>query len=138
MQHVEWSADFRYVGADIVHDLIIENRQNHPGIEFVELDVLRDSLPRVDAWLARDLMIHFPDKAIWTALEQFRRWQIRYLLATTYPNARENTDTKFGQVRHINLCAPPFSLPPPLEILREDDDPITGRVIAVWRRLDIQ
>jgi hypothetical protein len=26
-----------------------------------------------DAWLARDLMIHFPDKAIWTALEQFRR-----------------------------------------------------------------
>jgi hypothetical protein len=61
----------------------------------------------------------FSDKAIWTALEQFRRSSIGYLLATTYPNARENTDIKFGQVRHINLCAPPFSLPPPLEILRE-------------------
>jgi hypothetical protein len=83
-------------------------------------------------------MIHFPDKAIWTALEQFRRSQISYLLATTYPNARENTDIKFGQVRHINLCAAPFSLPPPLEILREDDDPVTGRVIGVWRRSDIQ
>lgn len=138
MQHVVWPADFRYVGADIVHDLIIENRHNHPGIEFLELDVLSDPLPSVDAWLARDLMIHFPDKAIWTALEQFRRSSIRYLLATTYPNAQQNTDIKFGQVRHINLCAPPFSLPAPLEILREDDDPVTGRVIGVWRRSDIQ
>jgi hypothetical protein len=42
MQRVEWPADFRYVGADIIHHLIIiENRENHPGIEFVELDVLR-------------------------------------------------------------------------------------------------
>lgn len=138
MQHVEWPADFKYVGGDIVHDLIVENRANHPGIEFMELDVLKDPLPRVDAWLARDLMIHFPDQAIWAALEQFRRSQISYLLATTYPNARENTDIKFGQVRHINLCAPPFSLPPPLEILREDDDPVTGRIIGVWRRTDLQ
>jgi FMN-dependent NADH-azoreductase len=46
------------INADIVHDLIIENRENHPGIEFVELDVLKDPLPRVDGWLARDLMIH--------------------------------------------------------------------------------
>jgi hypothetical protein len=45
----------------------------------------------------------------------------------------QNTDIKFGQVRHLNLCAPPFSLPPPFEILREDDDPATGRVIGVWR-----
>jgi hypothetical protein len=71
-------------------------------------------------------------------LDQFRRSSISYLLATTYPNAPQNTDIKFGQVRHINLCAPPFSLPAPLEILREDDDPVTGPVIGVWRRSDIQ
>ena len=138
MQHVQWPAGFRYVGADIVPDLIVENRGKYPGIEFMELDVLCDPLPDVEAWLARDLMIHFPDEAIWSALNQFRRSTVRYLLATTYPNARHNADIKFGQVRHLNLCAPPFGLPPPFTILREDDDPDTGRIIGAWRRCDIE
>jgi hypothetical protein len=138
MRHVDWPSGFRYVGADIVQDLIIDNRRKYPDNEFMELDVLRDRLPGVDAWLARDLMIHFPDEAIRLAISQFQRSTIRYLLATTYPNARQNTDIRYGQVRHLNLCAPPFSLPPPFEILREDDDPNTGRVIGVWRRCDIE
>lgn len=137
MQHVEWPDGFRYVGGDIVHDLIVDNRGKYPGTEFMELNVLSDPLPAVDSWFARDLMIHFPDEAIRTALDQFRRSGIRYLLATTYPNARRNTDIKFGQVRHLNLCAPPFNLPPPFEVLREDDDPQTGRVIGAWQRSDI-
>jgi len=138
MQYVEWPAGFRYVGADIVPDLIAENRKNYPTTEFLKLDVLSEPLPAVDSWLARDLMIHFPDQAVWAALDQFRRSSARYLLATTYPNARHNHDIRFGQVRHLNLCAPPFNLPPPFEILLEDDDPATGRVIGVWRRPDIE
>ena len=138
MQHVMWPPGFRYVGADIVHELIAENRHRYPAVEFIELDVLRDPLPAVDGWLARDLMIHFPDVAVRAALDQFRKSGIRYLLATTYPNIRENIDIKFGQVRHLNLCAPPFALPPPLEVLLEDDDPKTGRVIGVWRRSDLE
>lgn len=137
MRHVEWPARFRYLGADIVHDLIVQNRTRYPTTEFVELNVLEDPLPAVDGWLARDLMIHFPDDAVWAALNQFRKSSIRFLLATTYPNARRNTDIRFGQVRHLNLCAPPFNLPPPIEVLREDDDLKTGRVIGVWRRDDI-
>jgi hypothetical protein len=138
MQHVKWPAGFRYVGADIVHDLILDNRRKYPDNEFMELNVLRDPLPAVDSWFARDLMIHFPDEAVWDALDQFRRSGIPYLLATTYPNARRNTDIRYGQVRHLNLCAPPFNLPQPFEILREDDDPQTGRVIGAWRRSDIE
>jgi hypothetical protein len=137
MQHVKWPSRFRYIGADIVHDLIVANRTRYPTTEFMELDVLRDPLPAVDGWLARDLMIHFPDEAVWTALSQFRKSSINYLLATTYPNAQRNSDIRFGQVRHLNLCAPPFNLPPPFEILPEDDDPKAGRVIGVWRRSDI-
>ncbi len=138
MQYVQWPAGFRYIGADIVDDLIAENRSKYPTVEFLELDILGDRLPDVDAWLARDLMIHFPDEAIWVALKQFLSSRLRYFLATTYPNARKNIDIKFGQVRHLNLCASPFNLPPPSEILREDDDPTTGRVIGVWRRSDIE
>jgi hypothetical protein len=137
MQHVEWQTGFRYIGGDIVHDLIVQNRIRYPTTEFMELDVLTDALPAVDGWLARDLMIHFPDDAVFSALRQFRNSSIGYLLATTYPNAAGNTDIRFGQVRHLNLCAPPFNLPPPLEILPEDDDSRTGRVIGVWRRTDI-
>jgi len=138
MRHVEWPSGFRYIGADIVGDLIVDNRQKYPCVEFLELNVLHDRLPSVGAWLARDLMIHFPDQAVRAAINQFRQSNIGYLLATTYPNARQNTDIKFGQVRHLNLCAPPFGLPPPFEILREDDDPDTGRVIGVWRRSDTE
>ena len=137
MRHVEWPEGFRYIGADIVHDLIVENRKRYPHTEFRELNVLSDPLPAVDGWLARDLMIHFPDDAVWAALNQFRKSDIGYLLATTYPHAPCNADIKFGQVRHLNLCAPPFGLPQPFEVLREDDDPKTGRVIGVWRRSDI-
>jgi hypothetical protein len=138
MQHVEWPAGFRYIGADIVDDLIIENRKKYPATEFLKLDVLSDPLPAVDSWFARDLMIHFPDQAVWAALDQFRKSSARFLLATTYPNARRNNDIRFGQVRHLNLCAPPFNLPQPFEILPEDDDPATGRVIGAWRRSDIE
>ncbi|MDE2473345.1 MAG: class I SAM-dependent methyltransferase [Bradyrhizobium sp.] len=138
MQHVEWPAGFRYIGADIVADLIAENRRKYPTVEFLKLDVLSDPLPTVDCWLARDLMIHFPDQAIWAALDQFRKSPVRFLLATTYPNARRNHDIKFGQVRHLNLCAPPFNLPQPYEMLHEDDDLKTGRAIGVWRRSDIE
>ncbi|HEX5210703.1 MAG TPA: class I SAM-dependent methyltransferase [Pseudolabrys sp.] len=138
MQYVEWPRAFRYIGADIVLDLIAQNRAKFPTVEFIELDVLRDPLPQVEAWLARDLMIHFPDDAVRTALKQFRNSTLRFLLATTYPNAKRNSDIKFGQVRHLNLCAPPFGLPPPCETLCEDDDPVTGRVIGVWRRSDIE
>ena len=137
MRHVGWPPGFRYIGADIVHNLIVENRSKYSSTEFRELDVLSDPLPDVDSWLARDLIIHFPDKAVWTALNQFRESSIGYLLATTYPTAPRNNNIKFGQVRHLNLCAPPFNLPQPFEILREDDDPQTGRVIGVWRRSDI-
>jgi len=137
MQYVKWPLGFRYIGADIVPDLIAENRAKFPGVEFVELDVLTSPLPDVDAWLARDLMIHFPDDAIWAALKQFRNSTLRFLLATTYPNAKQNSDIRFGQVRHLNLCAPPFNLPSPSEILLEDDDAVTGRVIGVWRRSEI-
>jgi hypothetical protein len=101
------------------------------------MDILRDALPDVHAWFARDLMIHFPNKAIWTAIDRFQKSSVDYLLATTYPNNMQNKDIKFGQVRHLNLCAAPFSLPVPFEVLREDDDPVTGRVIGVWRRTDI-
>jgi hypothetical protein len=137
MRHVQWPTGLKYIGGDIVCDLIVDNRRKYPGVEFLELNVLQDALPDVEAWLARDLMIHFPDKAVWTAINQFQMSSIDYLLATTYPNSTENKDIKFGQVRHLNLCAPPFSLPAPFEVLHEDDDPITGRVVGVWRRADI-
>ena len=85
-------------------------------------------------------MIHFPDQAVTGhALNKFRRSTMRYLLATTYPNAAHAIPTS-GSARcaTLNLCAPPFGLPPPFEILREDDDPVTGRVIGVWRRCDLE
>src|SRR5258708_32623 len=50
MRHVDWPSSFKYIGADIVHDLIIENRRKYPSIEFLELDVLQDHAPGTRYW----------------------------------------------------------------------------------------
>src|ERR1700730_6843318 len=51
MKHVHWPSGFRYVGADIVHDLIIEKRRKYLDIEFMELDVLLGELTAFNALL---------------------------------------------------------------------------------------
>ena len=134
MRHVQFPAGFRYVGGDIVGELIGANRQRFPEVAFVEMDIISDPLPAVDAWLCRDAMIHFPNASVLTVLERFCASDIGYLLATTFPSVTANRDIEFGQYRPLNLTLAPFHLPPPEHILRDDDDASGGRVIGVWRR----
>ena len=74
----------------------------------------------------------------WNNGESRSGWGAELKRTVSIRAERQNTDIKYGQVRHLNLCAPPFGLPQPFAILREDDDPNTGRVIGVWRRPDIE
>ena len=71
MRHVQFPDDFRYVGGDIVGELIAANRRRFPGVHFVEMDIISDALPAVDAWLCRDAMIHFPNASVSTVIERF-------------------------------------------------------------------
>jgi hypothetical protein len=134
MRHVQFPDDFRYVGGDIVGELIAANRRRFPGVHFVEMDIISDALPAVDAWLCRDAMIHFPNAPVSTVIERFCGSNIGYLLATTFPSVAANRDIEFGQYRPLNLTVAPFNMPQPERILCDDEDVSRGRVVGVWSR----
>ena len=133
MQHVRLPARFRYIGGDIVGELIESNRARFPAVEFRQMDIVSDALPCVDAWLCRDALIHFPNSSAGAIMERFADSGIGFLLATTFPSVSDNRDIEFGQYRPLNLQLPPFNLPPPERILPDDDD-AGGRVIGIWSR----
>jgi hypothetical protein len=133
MQHVDFPPRFQYVGADIVGELIASNRARFPAVEFRQMDIVSDPLPCVDAWLCRDALIHFPNASARAVLDRFVGSGIRYLLATTFPSVADNRDIEFGQYRPLNLQLAPFNMPPPEQILL-DDDASRGRIIGIWSR----
>ena len=112
-----------YVGADIVERLIADNRRRHesPGTRFVVCDITRDALPRADAIVCRDALVHFSFADVHAAIRNFRRSGSKYLLATTFTSVPENTDIRTGGWRALNLQAAPFGFPGPVASI--DDTP---------------
>jgi hypothetical protein len=111
----------RYLGADIVADLIRRNqlRHAHPARTFLHLDITSDELPRADVILCRDGLVHFSLADIHAALGCIKRSGSTYLLTTTFTGPRENEDIPTGYWRPLNLERPPFNFPPPLRLIDE-------------------
>ncbi len=127
-----------YIGADIVADLVERNKRafGGPNRSFMHRDIVRDPLPPSDLVLCRDCMIHLPNADVLEALRNVRRSGARYLLATTYNARPTNTDILIGDWRAINLQAPPFRLPAPLELINEEWDWADGyhadKCLGLW------
>jgi hypothetical protein len=131
-----------YIGADIVKPLIETNIERHgaPGIEFVHLDVTKDSFPKADLWICRDCLIHLSFEDGRRALQSFVDSGIPYIFTTTYKNdgAIENYDIASGDFRRIDLFKPPYSLPRDV-LFRVDDylPPYPPREMCLWSRAQI-
>ena len=127
-----------YIGADIVADLVERNQVafGARNRRFVHLDVVRDPLPRADLVLCRDCLIHLPNAAVLQALRNIRRSGPRFLLTTTYSARPTNPDIVTGEWRPINLQAPPFALPAPLQLISEEWDWADGfhadKCLGLW------
>lgn len=101
-----------YRGADIVDDLIYDNRNKFPGVSFHTLDALEYQLPEFDLILMRDMLVHFPYTDIWKCLRNMKASGSRLLMTTTFTGLRENRDIKMGGWRPLNLMIEPFNLRP--------------------------
>ena len=136
MRHVELGA-VRYVGADIVPDLIVRNRRLYggEGRTFLLLDLTKDRLPRADVVLCRDCLIHLSFARIRTAVANFKRSGATYRACTTHTSVRENTDCPDGGWRSVNLERPPFNFPRPLQLFVEDEE--LGKCLGVGRLRDL-
>lgn len=127
----------KYIGTDVVPDLIARNRRLYggEGRTFVVLDITKDRLPAADAILCRDCLIHLSYARIDAAIANFKRSGAKHLLCTTHTSVRENTDCFDGQWRSVNLQSPPFNFPPPLRLMVEDAE--VGKCLGVWRLDDL-
>ncbi len=133
MRSVAFPADVRYLGGEIVRQLVVDNSKNYRSgrRSFIDLDIIKGPLPQADAWLCRDALIHLPFAAAVAVVENFRRSDCKYFLSTTYPNADNAVDIKYGWFHRVNLAIAPFNLGEPLEMIR--DTPEGDGFIGVWQ-----
>jgi hypothetical protein len=131
----------RIIGVDILPSLIerLQTRAAAGEIrgEFHLADITRDSLPRCDAILCRDCLVHLSYANIERAVANFRRSGATWLIATTFPEWQTNRDCEDGDWRALNFERAPFEWGPPVELLNENCLEAGGgwrdKSLGVWR-----
>lgn len=126
-----------YIGADIVEEIIEKNNRDYRNTKykFVKLDLIKDCLPKVDVIFCRDCMVHFSNRDIFNAIDNIKRSQSMYLIATTFTLRKKNKNILTGQWRAINLQRPPFYFPDPIFVINEDCSISHNKdkSLAVWK-----
>ena len=122
MHHVIGQLPVRYIGIDIVRDLIDQNKERYSGdrIEFRHGDIITGPVPDADLILCRDCFIHFSFRDTARAIATFKESGAKYLLTNNYPGVELNKDIATGQWRSMNLSLPPYDFPEPLIKIQED------------------
>lgn len=121
----------KYTGIDIIKHLIQANQERH-GNEtrsFITLDLMEEVVPQADLILCRDCLVHHTIKDIFTILNQFKKSGAKYLLTTSFPGRSTNRNISTGDWFPLNLNAPPFNFPPPLQIINENCTELEGSYI---------
>ena len=111
----------RYIGADIVEELVLSNSRNYGGRlrEFCVRDLTQDRLPTSDLVLCRDCLIHLSFRDINKALANIKASGSKYLLTTTFTDRPANLNTITGGFRPLNLQIAPFDFPNPICVINE-------------------
>jgi hypothetical protein len=131
----------RYVGIDIVPDLVARLQAAAVAGEisgtYLLADITRDSLPRCDAILCRDCLVHLSFANIERAVANFRRSGATWLIATTFPQWQTNRDCEDGDWRALNFERAPFDWGAPVELLNENCTEAGGgwrdKSLGIWR-----
>jgi hypothetical protein len=132
-----------YVGVDVIAEQVARNARTHATARrrFECRDILAGDLPRADAILCRDLLVHLPFDDAHRALAAFRRSGATWLLSTTYTRRDVNVETRDARWRTLNLTLPPFHFPPPLELVdercTEAGGTLNDKSLGVWRFADL-
>jgi hypothetical protein len=131
----------RYVGIDIVPELVgsLQARAAAGDIngEYRLADITSDPLPRCEAILCRDCLVHLSFANIASAVANFRASGAAWLIATTFPEWQTNADCEDGDWRALNFERTPFSWRPPVKLLNEHCQEAGGgwrdKSLGVWR-----
>jgi len=136
MRHVDFAA-MTYIGADIVEDLIRQNKEHETDKKsFIHRDVMTGELPAVDVIFCRDCLVHFSEQHVWRALQNIARCNAKFLITTTFTHRTNAKKIETGQWRPLNLQAAPFALPKPIQLIDEkctqDDGAYPDKMLGIW------
>lgn len=113
MRYVMPHVSVKYLGLDIVEELIYENKLKHSSedISFKKLNIISEPIPNCDLLIVRDCLFHFSYEDIDKFLKNIQKTDFNYLLITTHivDSEFKNTDIRTGDFRIINLLAHPFN-----------------------------
>ena len=133
--------EIKYIGADIVQELIVNNKQyENENISFIKKNLIIDDLPEVDLVFVRDCFVHFSFSDIFLALSNMYSSKSKYVLTTTFPSRSLNTDIATSyQWRPLNFQLPPFNFPKPLAIINENhpESDFSDKSLALWKLEDL-
>ncbi len=127
-----------YFGVDVVMPVVQQNLAKGLPLNhlFAIGDITQLVLPKADAILCRDCLVHLPLELIADALGLFRESGSRYLIATTFPGHADNLQCELGGWRPLNLQAWPIHLPEAIAMIRERDfdpgDEFNDKSLGVW------
>ena len=133
------------IGVDIVPELIarLSARTKQRGLkgDYHVADITRDALPRCDAILCRDCLVHLSFANIDLAIENFHRSGATWLITTTFPDWQTNADCEDGDWRALNFEHAPFSWGAPAALLNENCTEAGGgwrdKSLGAWRLSEI-
>ena len=140
MRHITLPPETKYIGGDIVPDLVEELRARFEAEDrrFVMLDIVSEPLPAADLWLCRHVLMHLSNEEVRQVLENFARSEIRYLLVDNHSFIRNNADIRSGGWRHLNLRRAPFNLPKPLARYPNSNPPSAPDDLYLWEQGQIR
>ncbi len=143
MQNVDKS-DVFYIGGDIVQDIIKSNKKLYETdfVKFVDIDIIKDKFPKCDMMFVRDCLVHFPIESIYQFILNLISNDVKYLMTTSFVDRTINYNINFGEWRQLNLLAPPFNFPKPLDIINEgcteNDGVNSDKSMCIWYVKDIE
>tara|TARA_R100000008_G_scaffold16347_7_gene8046 strand:- start:980 stop:3652 length:2673 start_codon:yes stop_codon:yes gene_type:complete len=124
-----------YTGFDIVPQTIEDNKNAYPDIRFYEWDAVTQPLPYADLIIARDLFFHLNNECLYKCLDQCKRSNSKYLLATHHKEVEVNMEMEgILGFRPCTLEKAPFNLEPSLISHTEQAEGggYSNRQISLW------
>lgn len=128
-----------YTGIDIVPELIeaLAAKADNSGRTYELADLTRDALPKADAVLCRDCLVHFSFATIGRAVSNLRRSGARFLITTSFTDLEQNKDCDDADWRPLNFERTPFSWGRPAFLLNEgcveDGGLWADKSLGVWQ-----
>jgi 2-polyprenyl-3-methyl-5-hydroxy-6-metoxy-1,4-benzoquinol methylase len=125
----------KYIGLDIVKEVIEENRQQYANDwrKFNHHNAVKDKLPEIsDVVFCREVLFHLSFEDGLKLINQVTASNARYFLATTSLELKENRDIRTGQFRNINLLLPPYSFPPCSITIKDSETVSQDRYLGLW------